>query len=227
MRALSITISILLFCVSTNLNAQSSESEISKEFYKADAQLSIILHYLPENWSFSTEGDLFIISCKDSAWVLSENRINAPMEKKEVMEARVKQFGKKVMPRIVIEYHEKWDADKIQLSAIKNAAIDDEVRELPEKYHITGLLDSALSGKFGAVYTPKNDKDRKLLQQYENERENLLKKKIVMPDFHSEKYSLFIREISAVGDEMHTVVPEQISMDVYTILSTFREVCGK
>jgi hypothetical protein len=218
---------LLINCTNFGLFAQSSESEISTEFYKADAQLSIVLHYLPAHWAIIADDTSFTLRSSDTVWVLDENRINAPMEKKEIQQERIKKFGKRVFPEIYIRYEAKWTPEQIQMAKITNAAIDGEVRGLPAKFHISLLYDSTASTKFMTVYTPTNEKERKLIEQYQAERERQLQGKVVLPDFHSEKYSLFITKITGAGDEMHLVFPDQPSVDIYTILSTFREVCGK
>lgn len=218
---------IIINCSTFGLFAQSSESEISNDFYKADAQLSIVLHYLPENWTFTANDTCFTLRSTDTVWVLDENRINAPMEQKDVQIARIKKHGRSTFPEIQIKYQEKWNPEQIQLAKITNAAIDGEVYGLAAKFKISHLFDSVATTKFHTVYTATTEKERKLIEQYEIERARQLANKIVLPDFHSEKYSLFVERISGAGDEMHLVFPDQASIDIYTILSTFREVCGK
>lgn len=207
--------------------AQSTESEISKEFYKADTYISIILNYIPSDWKFIATENQFTIISPDTVWVLTENRFNTIPEKKEDQIDRIKKNGTLVIPTIVIQYENKWTPERLQQARINNAAYYDEIRKLPTKYKITHLIDKKLSSKSSTVYIPTNDQEKILLEQYEQEKSRLMEKIIRLPDFHSEKYSLFIESTSGADDDMHLVYPNAPSLELFTILSIFREVCGK
>jgi|WetSurMetagenome_2_1015567.scaffolds.fasta_scaffold226266_2 hypothetical protein len=221
-----VTAVILLF-ISFEIQAQSTEHEILKEFYKADANISIVLNYIPKNWVFTADSNHFTITCTDTVWVLDENRINAPFEKKEDQIARIKNNGKRIVPEIVLQYVNKWTPDQIQQANIHNAIYDDEIHKLPKKLNIECLRDKKLSGKNATIYTPTNEQEKKRIEQYEIELTRLQDKKIRLPDFHSEKYSLFIESVYGRADDYHLVYPGENSLELYTILNTFREVCGK
>lgn len=212
---------------STVAFAQSSEREINKEFYKADAQLSIVINYLPTAWVFSADQEFFLITAPDSAWVLEENMADSRAESKESRTERIKKSGTRILPQVVIRFEEKWSSDKVQMAKIGNAAIDDEIRKLPAKYHIQHLADTIQSSKSKKVFTATNDKETRLIAQYNNELNQLIAQRVKLPDFHSEKYSLFIYSITGADDENHLVYPANASLEVYTVLSTFREICGK
>lgn len=206
---------------------QSTAREIEKDFYKADPQISIVINYLPKGWTFTSSGDKFLVTAKDSAWVLEEETGSAPAESKNARNERIRSQGVKILPQLVLRYEEKWTAERLQRAKITNANIDDEIKKLPAKYHIQSMVDSVKSSKSGIVYKASNDKERKLLSQYETELSQLLSRKIKLPDFHTEKYSLFVEQLTGVIDEKHLVFPEDASLSAYTVLSTFREVCGK
>jgi hypothetical protein len=218
---------VLILLVSFEMKAQSTESEISKEFYKADANISIVLNYIPKNWVFTADSNHFTITCTDTVWILDENRINAPMEKKEDQIARIKSNGKRIVQVIVLRYVNKWTPDQLQQAKIQNAYYDDEIHKLPSKYNIEYLRDNKLSGKRGTIYTPTNEQEKKRIEQYEMELAKLQGKKTILPDFHSEKYSLFLESTTGKMDDNHLVYPGENSIELYTILSTFREICGK
>ena len=110
---------------------------------------------------------------------------------------------------------------------IQNAAIDDQIRALPEKMGVSHLYDKELSSKNQTVYTPANENDKKRLEEYHVALQKLQASKIRTPDFNTQLYSIFRGDIQGAGDEMHLVYPEKPSLELYTILSTFREVCGK
>jgi hypothetical protein len=166
---------ILLMITLSGASAQSSESEVVKEFYKADGHISIVLNYIPQGWKFAAVEDRFEITSPDTVWVLEENRINAAPENKEDQIRRIKAKGTRVIPEIIIRYENKWSPEKIQQSKIFNATIDDKINKLPQKYDIVQLLDKKLSTKNQIVYTGSNDKEKRLIEQYENEKITLEK----------------------------------------------------
>lgn len=227
MKKILLTSLVFSLIHSSAILAQSSESEIEKAFYMSDQYISIVLNYMPKGWSFNAVGDKFILTSPDTVWVLEENRNNAPVEKKEDLIKRIKESGIRVIPEIVIRYEDKWTPDKIQQSLIQNAAIDNEIAGLPEKYNITQLFDKKLSSKNHTVYTATNEKEKGLIVQFEKEKSSLLAKKVILPDFHTQKYSLFLISSQGKNDDMHVVYPDRPSLELYTIISTFREVCGK
>lgn len=207
--------------------AQSSAREIDQAFYKADPQISILIHHLPDRWTFRAGDGIFLISAPDSAWVLESASADLRALGRPAREEIIRRDGQKILPQVVLGYEPKWSADKLQLAKIANAAIDDEIRKLPEKYKLIGLKDTVLSSKFRIVYTPRNEKDAKRLRQYEEELSKLTAEKTHTPDFHSGNYSLSIREVVGASDETHWVAPASASLEVYTVLSTLREICGK
>lgn len=207
--------------------AQSSAREIENEFYKADPQISIFIHHLPAGWTFRAVDGLFIVSAPDSAWVLEGSPEQASLNSRTAREEQIRKNGRKILPQVVLGYENRWTADQVQTAKIGNAAIDDEIRQLPGKYKLLELKDTALSTKSRIVYTPRDDKDAKRIRQYEKEMADLLAQKKVLPDFHSGKYSLYLRELVGAADETHWVAPASASLNVYTVLSTLREICGK
>jgi hypothetical protein len=222
-----LTTGIILLIMLSGVFAQSSESEVSKEFYKSDGHLSIVINYIPKGWNFSASEHQFKITSPDTVWVLEENPVNAVAENKDAKIKRIKANGIRVVPEIIIRYEDKWSPDKIQQLKIQNAAIDDEINKLPKKYNIVQLRDKKLSTKNQTIYTGNNEKEKGLIEQYNKEKSVLEAKKTILPDFHSDKYSLFITSLKGNIDNLHSVYPEKPSLELYTIISTFREVCGK
>ena len=92
---------------------------------------------------------------------------------------------------------------------------------------ISALKDIVLSSKDKAVYTPKTETDKKRILDYYKEREMLQSKIIKLPDFSSQKYSLFIISTTGCNDDNHLVYPDEASVELYGILNFLREVCGK
>jgi hypothetical protein len=98
---------------------------------------------------------------------------------------------------------------------------------LPEKFKITSLKDQKLSSKGNIIYTPKTETDKKRIADFYIEREKLQGKIIKLPELSSQKYSLFILAKDGCNDESHIVYPDEASVELYSILSFLREICGK
>lgn len=207
--------------------AQWSEEEVEKKGYISDDIINIIINHLPDGWDFVDENGFFIFQRKDSIWELAESASKITGEKKPEKNKRIQAEGKKTIAKIILKYEQKWDFLKIQEASISNQKINNEILNLPEKHKITGLKDLKLSSKEGIVYTPKTENDKKKIAEYYKEKKLLEEKIIRLPDMSSQKYSLFIISKAGGNDESHIVFPEEASLEVYTILSLCREVCGK
>lgn len=223
----SIIITSILIVLSVSARAQASESEIAKEFYRADPNINLIINSLPSGWIFQEKDQCFIIYKSDSAIVLVENRINAPYETNNSRVERIKAQGIKVLPKLILRYEKKWDFIKIQEIQIKNSGLLAELVKLPEKYNITHLYDKNLSRKDNPVYTPKTENDKKILSSYYNEKAKLEKKMVKLPEFNSQLYSIFLQSAEGLEDDTHMVYPVETSMQLHSIIGLFREVCGK
>jgi hypothetical protein len=212
----------------SSVSAQSSAAEIDKEFYKADMNLSIVISTLPAAYTFAEQNGSFYIRRPDSVWIIKEDRLSAPRENREQKKQRAMAKGLKSAAMIVFRYEKRWDAAKVEAMTIQNAAYQDEINRLPEKHKITHLLDKSKSGKGAApVYKAKTDADKKAIERYEAEKAKLEKNIVKLPDYHTQHYSLFLQLVQGINDDNHLVYPEEASQELYTILATFREVCGK
>ncbi len=207
--------------------AQWSEEEVEKKGYISDDIMNIIISHLPDGWNFADEDGYFIFQRKDSIWELAESASKVTGEKKADKNKRIQAEGKKTIAKIILKYEKKWDFIKIQEATISNQKIDNEIVNLAQKHKISGLKDLKLSSKEGIVYTPKTENDKKRIAEYYAEKKQLEEKIIRLPEMSSQKYSLFIISKSGGNDESHIIFPEEASLEMYTILSLCREVCGK
>ncbi len=222
-----ITTIFLFFILLKSTSAQSSEEEITKEPYRSDAIISMIINYLPAGWTFTESNGFYIIQKTDSIWVLAENTLNAPAEKKEEKIKRIKANGIKTVAKILVRYEKKWDFIKIQEVSFNNMSVNNEITALESKYNIAKLKDTKLSSKSKIVYTPLNEDDVKRINDYYAEKKQLEDKLIKSPDFSSQQYSLFVISKTGIIDEDHSVFPDKASVECYTIMALMREVCGK
>ncbi len=226
-KSVLLTALILFTFNMTSVTAQSSEEEIAKEPYRSDAIIRMIIYYLPSGWTFSESNGYFIIQKTDSIWVLEEDPLSNPSEKKEEKNKRIQVTGKKTVANIIIKYEKKWEFIRVQEVSLNNLSVTNEIKALPEKYKISHLKDMKLSTKNKIVYSPVTQEDVKLIEDYYAEKKRLEAKLIISPDYSTQQFSLFIVSKTGCIDKNHLVYPESASMECYTILALIREVCGK
>jgi hypothetical protein len=222
-----IIISSFLLFTTTKIKAQYSEEEVVKKGYTTDGIINILIDHIPGGWNFKEENGFFVFQRNDSVWVLSENTLNVPFEKKEDRNKRIQAYGKKTVSKIIIRYEDKWDFLKLQEADLNNSSIYNEMRLLPNKMNISKLKDIKNSNKGNTVYTPITMADKISIENYYKEREKLQNKIIKVPDHNTQKYSLFIVSKTGCNDESHLVYPDAASIEVYGILNFLREICGK
>ncbi len=218
---------IIFALLISKAHAQYTEKEAQGKGYLSDAIVGIIINYLPQGWTFRDSANFFIIQRADSIWELNENTSNTLKEKKDDRNARIRANGKKTVAKILIRYEKKWDFIKIQEASFNNTSIISQIASLEKKYDISKLKDSKLSSKSGIVYTPVTEDDTKRLQNYYKEKKDLEQKTMKIPDYSTEKFSLFIISKTGCIDDEHWVYPDKASVETYTVLSLIREVCGK
>jgi len=202
----------------------------STEDIDKDATLKIIKNSIPKNWEFYQDKDKFILERLDTSWILFENRINAPLsnETKQERNARIKKNGVAGKSKIIFRYEPKWDVNKLLKAKIHNDDIYKQMLKLPEKFNITALANGTQMGKGGSVvYIGNNTEEKDRIAQYEKEIENLWKQITVIPNYHSEIYSLFLITKEGWNDDFHWVYPQEASNEVLSVEMYFIELCGK
>lgn len=220
---------ILIVILSLFLITSACKSQNESGLIQDDSLLVSLKEKIPQGWTVSIAEDKLIIEKNDSVWVLSENKINAPIsilnDEEEIK--RIKEFGKKVQSSFVFQLEDKWSEEKCKQVRDKNETIYTQIKVLPEKYEIVYLYDSSLSRKGLDVFIGNTDEERKRIHEYEVERFKIEKGLIKIPDYNSEKYSLFLISKIGIEDEFHTVYPKEASEEMYRIEKILKEVLQK
>ncbi len=218
---------MILIC-GTPFIALKSQNKNTDDIDK-DATLKIIKNSIPKNWDFYQENDKFILERKDTTWILYENRINAPLsnETKQARNARIKKNGVIGKSKIVFRYEQKWDVNKLIKSTTQNDEIYKQMIQLPDKYNIKSLASGSIAGKGNTVYVGNTTEEKDRIAKYDAEMVELWKKVIVVPNYHSEKYSLFLVTKEGWNDDFHWVYPQEASNEVLSVEMYFIELCGK
>lgn len=193
-----------------------------------DATLKIIKNSIPKNWVFYQDNAKFILERKDTTWILYENRTNLSLynESKQDRNARIKKNGVIGKSAIVFRYEPKWDPAKLIKANTHNDEIYKKMLQLPEKYNLKNLA-SGTGSKGDIIYIGNTTEEKERVAKYNNEMDNLWKEIIVVPNYHSEKYSLFLVKKEGWNDDFHWVYPQEASNEVLNVEMYFIELCGK
>ena len=216
----------LLIILTLLLFTSACKSQSGSGLADNDSLLTALKERIPQGWNVLLSEDELRIERKDSVWVLSENKINAPerifSEGEEI--ERIKKYGKMMQSSFVFRLEDKWSEENIQSNKEKNENINEKVKVLPEKYGIVHLYDSSLSRKGNDVFIGNNEEERNRIHEYEVEKFKIEKGLIKIPDYNSEKYSLFLISKTGMEDEFHSVYPKEVSEEMYGIEKILNEV---
>lgn len=196
---------------------------------KSDSVLRKIVSYFPSNWTYNFADSLFIIECKDTAWILSENRINVKnsTELKKDREERIKKTGVKGRSKIILKVVAKWNDGKRIVAKNLNSSYYLQLQNLDSKYKIDQFYDSTLSKKNSPVYSSKTAKGKETIEKYNKEKNEINAKLTVMPNYSTQNYSFFVKSLYGCNDDNHYVFPDIYSSQLYQILSIFIELGEK
>ncbi|NTW32446.1 MAG: hypothetical protein HGB12_07455 [Bacteroidetes bacterium] len=197
--------------------------------FSHDTILNKIISFIPHNWIYYTKGNDMIFERGDSSYVLHENRVNAPKknETKTQQNERIVKNGTKIKSKIVLKFEEKWDYNKMIVIKNNNAYLYKNLQSLPDKYNINNLYDSTLSTKSNAVYIGKTKSEKNKIDKYLKEKDEILSKVTAKPNYNTQKYSFFIKELIGCNDDNNFAYPENASAELYQILSVFFELSSK
>lgn len=194
-----------------------------------DLMLMNLKNLLPLGWSISSSHDTLFILKEDSAYILYENRINAPVsaETRDEINKRITKNGKQERPGFIFRFYNKLDSNELATSIILNLAVQKIIYYLPQKYEIEHLRDKFAMSKGEEIYTGKTDDDRKRIEDYYYEKNKRLNEIQRLPDYNSEKYSLYLDMVTGMEDQMHLVYPFEVSAEIYKIRNLLNEVLIK
>jgi hypothetical protein len=219
---------ILIILLSGFASIGISQNSNNDQLFNDDNVLNNVIRFIPKGWMAKVNEGVLIIERTDSIWILEENWLQNPREDKAERNKRVISKGKRSTSYVKIEFEQKWSSEKLANVKTENNAYTKLLNELPEKHKITEL-GTQLSGKkmSGVTYMARTNDDKKRLANYYKEKENIEKLIRKIPDMNSENYSLFVADFKGCIDDNHYIYPCEASVELYTILNNFRELCNK
>ncbi len=188
-----------------------------------DKVLKQIHESLPEGWQMVIKQDVLEISRGEEITLLYQNSINAPLslETPQQKAERIKKYGKKVKSILRFRLEPLWDEQKIQTTQEHNRKIHDEINKLPEKLNITHLYNTFLSSKGQVYFNEGTEQENNRVAEYQEQKKKLESKLIALPEYSTEKASLFLMDFNGVSDEYQQVFPESADREGNTVLGLF------
>ncbi|MCU0847356.1 MAG: hypothetical protein MUD12_05670 [Spirochaetes bacterium] len=173
-----------------------------------DGLLDKFINSIPENWSGIREGNRFILERTGKILIVYENKINAPNRSDMENTKSRTAIGKKSTMKIIFKIEKKWNDERLSEIKKENNNIREMTAGLEQKYKIGNLYNKQLSRKGRAYFTGTTTEEKYSIRQYESEKKHLDGMMRKIPDYNSEKFSIFIESWPACTDEYHTVYPE-------------------
>ncbi len=181
---------------------------------------------LPRGWNLISGPDRLTIERKEKAWVLFENRINAPVSRETSAErsARIRKHGKESACRLVFRIEPRWTRERVLKARQANTEIEETIASLSRKHDIAHLRDDRLSRKGEDVYTPKTPEEEKRVEAYRKELRELRARQTEVPRLHSERHSLFFESAEGREDEYAIVDPPEASQESFEISRKMQQI---
>jgi len=214
---------LFVIALSACTKAQTPDTSFN---YKDDFILAKIISALPQGWTFSEKAGEFIIERTDSVIVVNREQLQIPANRK-ISEDTISKFGYRSKSMIVYAYTPRWTFEQKSKINSNNTQIYQQLKKLPAKYKITGLLDRTKSSRGNDVYTGKTEAEKELVSKYDKEKSELMAKLIQMPNYNTDKYCLFLKSTQGCNDREYSVYPEKASLQLYEILANFSEMTEK
>jgi len=184
---------------------------------------------IPKNWKIITDKDMLIFERNGTVWSLFENQISQPMsfETEEERAERIKKYGTKTKTQVIYRYEDKWSSKQLKDAYTNNDAIYKKISGLMDKYKIRHLYDEMLSAKGDEYFIEGTPAENKRIEEYKTEKQKLESQIINIPQYNTEKYSLFLMEGSGYNDSFHIVYPFEASEEAYMIINLVSQKCER
>jgi GR25 family glycosyltransferase involved in LPS biosynthesis len=219
------TVLIVICSIFLSLSLKSQNADTISTF-NDDYILKKLIPAIPMGWNIIKTDSEIIIKRKDSIFIADRRKLNIPMFKK-ISDDTILKYGTKSAGKIILRYENRWTEEQKINAKSNNIQIYQQMSKLPGKYNIYNLKDKTKSTKQETVYTGNTDKEKELIKQFENEKNELVAKLINFPKYNTEKYSLFLKSTIGCDDEYISVYPSSASIELYNILTLFFELTEK
>lgn len=150
-------------------------------------QLRDIREILGPNWLLKEYRDEIEIASRTNLWFYNCVSLPCFSDNSEFYEKVVK-GGRKEIYRLRFIFAPRWSSARIKQVEERNDRIGREINGLPKKYRLSHLSRNKMNSFFSD-----DEAEKKRIGEYEREYAKLREQIVIMPDFHTAGYSIFIR----------------------------------
>ena len=192
-----------------------------EEMFQSDKKISLVKEGLPKGWELVFQESSLICQRTKEISTMMVNRINAPatFETPEQKKKRFETLGRKTILRIILRVEPKWSAEKKRETKEINDSLNKKIGELISKFHLEKLFHSSAARKGLENAYSDDPREKQNLQEYRIERSELEKNVVKLPDFDSEKFSLFFDKSDGYDDEFHESFPPESLQEMREVKS--------
>ncbi len=193
-----------------------SEDQIAPDDPNIPAMLASLRLELPEKWEAVVNGDtLTVIRC-EPVYLLSTNRINAPVNtlSKKEYEDHVKKHGRLIQSRFEFRLAPRFSNREMAVIRANNSHIENLINGLPDKHKISHLRKK---GKRDALFIGRNDDENRAIVAYEIEKQELIGKIIPFPEYVTGSFAMFILAETGMDDDFSVIYPSTASDEMWKI----------
>jgi hypothetical protein len=135
-------------------------------------------------WTMSDLGDKIILETKTRCWFY--NAVSLPIMDEQELTRYIKESGRKEYYQITLLFVPRWSEEKLTGAREHNDQIQAAIAALPEKLGLTHLTPNKENSFF-----PESETDKPKIKKYEEERARLEVELVPIPEYYSERYSIF------------------------------------
>lgn len=186
-----------------------------------NSQLHKILNdNLSSPWKYQDDGEKIVIQYQKPVWVLSENKINAPVndESQQEKDERIKKYGQKVTLHIYLTYEKRWTQEEIEQTKRQNQRVYDDLTMLAENLHLTQR--DFKTGEF----VVKTAQEAESLKTFEKEKSTRLQYVKKIPDYHVGGVSLYYSEDPYFDGSMWSLSSDSEPEKIFKFSQNFKSV---
>jgi hypothetical protein len=158
-----------------------------------DKLLAKLQTILKDDWDMKISNDTLIIESKNYIWIDFYNSAGVPFddpEYKKYTDDYLQKNGRKTKMIIQLGMQNKWDSLQIKKVIAENKKIGEHADSLIYKYKLSHLQRTYRYDE--ELIWNATDKEQERFEEYKKEKETLLKTIKQLPEYNSEKYSLFL-----------------------------------
>jgi hypothetical protein len=214
------------------LNCNVALSQIDKNnIIKGDYILVVLESNLKGEWNLKCVNDTLFIISTDTMWLDFYNIAGAPFddpEYKKYTEEYIKTKGQKLNATMLLKLVPKWDSIKLKNAVDYNTNLYKKIDSLIYKYNISHLNHSYRWDE--EIFWNTNDEEKLRVEEYKKEKNNLISKIIIIPQYSSEKYSLFTISRNWLWSEtshfnmLPMIFPESESLKIIELVKILSEI---